>query len=100
MECERNCRFCGIPLENKGLWEIKLERRPILSLEQWPLGVMVYTCPQCGKLEFYDAEKLEMFQEETIRCPSCYTKYPKTNERCPYCQHINETMTQKEKEEI
>ena len=83
------CLRCGHDMNH-----IKTEK---LQLGQtgWILGdlpnllagameVDIYTCPNCGKLEFYLAEEAEEELPQK-QCPNCGKKHDFDYPKCPYC---------------
>lgn len=58
--------------------------------------VEIYICPDCGKMEFYRPEPLELeaaAQEAEIpqcRCPSCGREHDFDYPKCPYCGYRTE----------
>lgn len=50
------------------------------------MEVDVYTCPQCGKIEFFQAEE-EEDGIAMIRCPQCGKKHECDYPKCPFCKY-------------
>lgn len=91
-----NCLRCGT--------EMKFLRKEKLQLGQtgWVLGdlpnlfagameVVIYGCPQCGKIEFYQADLANIYDESglpQVTCPECGTKHDFDYPKCPFCGHI------------
>ena len=86
-----DCLRCGKPMAY-----IKREK---LQLGQtgWVLGdlpnlfagamsVDIYTCPGCGKVEFYlaDAVEEELPQKQ---CPNCGKRHDFDYPKCPFCKY-------------
>ena len=85
------CLRCGTPMGY-----VKREK---LQLGQtgWILGDLpnlfagamtadIYTCPECGKIEFYLAEATEEHLPRK-QCPNCGTIHDFDYPRCPFCKH-------------
>lgn len=75
------------------------EKREKLQLGEtgWILGdlpnllagameVEIYTCTQCGKIEFFMAEALEEELPQK-QCPKCGKKHDFDYPQCPFCKH-------------
>lgn len=86
-----SCLRCG-----KAMRYIKREQ---LQLGQtgWILGdlpnlfagamtVDIYTCPACGKIEFYLAEDKENDIPQK-QCPNCGKKHDFDYPKCPFCKY-------------
>ena len=68
------------------------------------LDVAVYTCPECGKLEFFRGECCEEKPRgfagmgiSLVECPKCGDKYDMDYPKCPRCGARNEKLVGKEK---
>lgn len=85
------CLRCGHEMKH-----IKTEK---LQLGQagWILGdlpnllagameVDIYTCQNCGKLEFYLAEEAEEELPQR-KCPNCGKKHDFDYPKCPFCKY-------------
>ena len=95
-----NCLRCGA--------EMKFLAREKIQLGQtgWFLGDLgnllagvletaIFTCPKCGKLEFFqgdlfDDEGVETGKMAEITCPKCGTCYELDSPKCPHCGAKNE----------
>lgn len=60
------------------------------------LETAIFTCPQCGKLEFFRGDLYDDDGEGAgsiaqTRCPSCGTLYEMDYPKCPRCGAKNET---------
>ena len=57
------------------------------------LEVDIYSCPDCGKIEFFMTHFLkgseEVIEEEVVpqkKCPLCGQEHDVTDAQCPFCQ--------------
>ena len=82
--------------------EMEFIRREKIQLGQtgWILGDLpnllsgsmeldIYSCPGCGKVEFFQAED-SIVAEDTIaqvRCPRCGKLHDMDYPKCPFCKH-------------
>lgn len=63
------------------------------------LDVAVYSCPQCGKLEFFRGD---MYEEppkgfggsgiSLVKCPKCGDRYDMDYPKCPRCGAKNDKL--------
>jgi len=57
------------------------------------MELSLYSCPQCGKVEFFQAqEEADADEEDTIAqttCPRCGKQYDMDYPRCPFCKREN-----------
>ena len=65
-----NCLRCGTPMDFKGCKELQMGRTGLITglwsnILSGSLELNVYLCPNCGKVEFYDPDKNDPYQEET-----------------------------------
>ena len=85
------CLRCTAPMRY-----VKQERLQ-LGQTDWILGdlpnlfagamsVDIYTCPSCGKVEFFLAEG-EQEDVPQKQCPKCGTKHDFDYPKCPFCKH-------------
>lgn len=90
-EIERKCPACGAAMERK-LWDFQIGADGRGGFINWmpPYRVDLYACPQCGKIEFYDAafcraqERENDPEAQEVTCPVCGAKHsPLIN--CPRC---------------
>jgi len=81
---------------NKTMHYIKREKLQ-LGETGWVLGdlsnllagameVDIYTCPDCGKIEFFMAEELEEEMPQK-QCPKCGMKHDFDYPKCPFCKY-------------
>ncbi len=91
MKKELLCLRCGCEINR-----IKRQKLP-LGQTGWILGdlpnlfagameVDIYSCPDCGKIEFFlaDAEEEGLPQK---RCPKCGKQHDFDYPRCPFCKY-------------
>ncbi len=65
-----NCLRCGTPMVFKGCKELQMGKTGLITghwsnILSGSLELNVYLCPNCGKVEFYDPDKNDPYQEET-----------------------------------
>ncbi len=83
------CLRCNHEMEYIMTEDIQLGKESFL-FGNWPnllaggLEVSIYSCPKCGKLEFFkaadDEEKLPQ-----VKCKKCGKEYDFDYPKCPYC---------------
>ena len=49
------------------------------------MEVCIYSCPECGKLEFFSADKREEELPQK-QCPNCGNRHDFDYPRCPFCK--------------
>ena len=87
-----DCLRCG-----KSMAYIKREKLQLGQtgwfLGDWPnliagaLEVDIYTCPDCGKIEFYRAESTTEDAMPQKQCPKCGKMHDFDYPKCPYCKY-------------
>lgn len=87
-----NCLRCDIPMRYIRTEKLQLGQTGWLlgdlpNLLAGALEVELYTCPNCGKLEFFLAEDK---QEEIpqIKCPRCGKMHDFDYPKCPFCGYL------------
>lgn len=50
------------------------------------MEVDIYTCPACGKIEFFLADATEAALPQR-QCPNCGKKHDFDYPKCPFCKH-------------
>ena len=94
-----NCLRCGSPMGFVMRENIQLGKTGWLigdwgNLLAGALDVAVYSCPECGKLEFFRGDlRPEGREREGIAqvfCPACGTEYDLDFPKCPRCGAKNE----------
>ncbi len=86
-----NCLRCGKPMAYIKREKLQLGQTGWF-LGDWPnliagaLDVDIYTCPSCGKIEFYRAESTEEEMPQK-QCPKCGKKHDFDYPKCPYCKY-------------
>ena len=88
---EKNCLRCGVPMRHIMTEKLQLGKTgwilgDLPNLVAGALEVHIFSCPQCGKLEFFQAE--DIFDDELPqkKCPSCVTIHDFDYPRCPVCK--------------
>ena len=96
-----NCLRCGTPMLFMKRENIQLGKTGWIigdwgNLLAGALDVLVYSCPNCGKLEFFRGdfgEELPDGEEDRmarITCPACSHEYELDSPKCPYCGKKND----------
>jgi ribosomal protein L32 len=60
----------------------------IADVEEQPLPVHLYICPECGKIDLFAHEqtkKILLGRRGLKECRGCGKKIPLASEICPYC---------------
>ena len=88
-EIERKCPACGAAMEcRQENFQIGADGRGGLINWMPQYYVDLYACPQCGKVELYDAEfrqkREKKPEDEEVTCPVCGTKHSPLI-GCPRC---------------
>lgn len=94
------CLRCGAEMEFLVREKIQLGQTGLLlgSLNNLLAGALetaVFTCPQCGRLEFFQGDFFDDEGEEPgsiaqTRCPECGVLYEIDYPNCPRCGAKNE----------
>ncbi len=85
------CLRCNTEMNYAGTQKLQLgETGWILgdlpNLLAGAMEVGIYTCPTCGKIEFFQPE----IDEDTIalrQCPKCGHKHEYDYPKCPFCKY-------------
>ena len=93
MDRNRRCTNCGIGLKFLKRENIQLGKTGSLLgdlpiLLSGALDAEIWTCPNCGKLDFYLAQPEEEMDPDGIakvRCPGCGADYDMDYPKCPNC---------------
>lgn len=90
-----NCLRCDRPMEFVKREHVQLGKTGFLTgdwgnLLAGALDVAIFTCPECGKLEFfrgeyYDAQEPEQTGIAKTTCPNCGTQHELDDPKCPRC---------------
>ena len=51
------------------------------------MEVDIYTCPQCGKIEFFLAEAENEDELPQKQCPNCGKRHDFDYPKCPFCKY-------------
>lgn len=87
-----DCLRCGKPMAYIKREKLQLGQTGWF-LGDWPnliagaLDVDIYTCPDCGKIEFYRAESSAEEEMPQKQCPNCGKKHDFDYPKCPYCKY-------------
>lgn len=89
-----NCLRCGSPMRFWGPEQIQLGKMGFFT-GAWPnifsgaLDVIIYQCPNCGKLELFSPDRNSSHDEndETPQrtCPRCGFEHDFDYPKCPKC---------------
>lgn len=86
LRCSAEMVFAGMDTLQFGKLSILLN---IPHYSGKKMELEIYTCPNCGKTEFFAPEPPEPETQETgipqCRCPSCGKKHDFDYPKCPYC---------------
>ena len=92
------CLRCDVPMEFIKRENVQLGKTGFLTgdwgnLFAGALDVAIFTCPECGKLEFFRGERYDEQPEDTgiakTTCPSCGIRYELDYPKCPRCGEKN-----------
>ncbi len=83
-----HCPRCSERLNLVGTSNVKIEKA------DGDLKLEIYTCPKCGKLEFFTAEVIKPAVERT-NCSACGKTYDADFPRCPNCGNANPKFREK-----
>lgn len=86
-----SCLRCDKEMKYSGTRKIQLgETGWILgdlpNLIAGAMEVDIFSCPQCGKIEFYHTESVAEEIAQT-HCPKCGKKHDCDYPKCPFCGH-------------
>ena len=94
------CLRCGVEMEFVAREKIQLGQTGWVlggldNLLAGALETAIFTCPKCGKLEFFRGDFFDDAGEEPgsiaqTRCPGCGTLYEMDYPKCPRCGAKNE----------
>ncbi len=57
------------------------------NLVSGALEVDIYSCPQCGKIEFFQSEgRTAEDAVSQVKCPKCGKKHDFDYPKCPFCK--------------
>ena len=103
MKEDLSCLRCGQIMNYISRERIRLGRPysiidELTGLLSGSTEVEIYTCPGCGKLEFYLADITDAEEDggedeysegdiPQVRCPSCGKYHDFDYPKCPYCKH-------------
>ena len=94
-----NCLRCGCGMEFMMRENIQLGKTGWLTgdwgnLLAGALDVAVFSCPECGKMEFFRGNHYEENKENEgiaqVRCPVCGVGYDLDSPKCPRCGAKND----------
>lgn len=53
------------------------------------MSVEIYSCPQCGKIEFFQsAEHIAQTDMPQVKCPKCGKMHDFDYPKCPFCKFV------------
>lgn len=87
-----NCLRCGTRMKFVGNEKLQLGQTgwimgDLPNLLVGAMGVSVYVCTDCGKIEFYQAQEESKDGISQIKCPVCGQKHDMDYPKCPFCKH-------------
>lgn len=85
-----DCLHCGVKLSFVGRRKIQLGQTgwilgDIPNLIAGAMELDIYSCPDCGKVEFYQAENTGDSIPQ-VKCPNCGKMHDMDYPRCPFCK--------------
>ena len=85
-----NCLRCDKPMQFIKRENVQLGRTGWLmgdwgNLLAGALDVAIFTCPECGKLEFYAPDVPEEDRIAQVACPECGREHDMDDAKCPFC---------------
>lgn len=91
MEHKMPCLRCGHEMKHIKTEKLQLGQTgwifgDLPNLLAGAMEVDIYTCPNCGKLEFYLAEETEEELPQK-QCPNCGKKHDFDYPKCPFCKY-------------
>ena len=91
MNKDMNCLRCGQEMNHIRTEKLQLGQTgwilgDIPNLLAGAMEVDIYSCPQCGKLEFFLADAKEELPQK--QCPNCGKRHDFDYPKCPFCKYI------------
>ncbi len=89
------CLRCGTDMHFVGAEKFQLGQTgwilgDLPNLIAGALEIDIYSCPACGKLEFYQSEMHDTHEAlRQVRCPDCGKLHDFDYPKCPFCGHEN-----------
>lgn len=86
LRCQAQMRFAG--RENLQLGKTGWLLGDLPNLFAGALEVAIFTCPNCGKIEFFEANAKDQGDKEQLpqrKCPECGCTHDFDYGRCPAC---------------
>ncbi|MBE7026720.1 MAG: hypothetical protein E7410_04060 [Ruminococcaceae bacterium] len=85
------CLRCGEEMKYGGTRKIQLGETgwvlgDLPNLIAGAMDVCIYSCPKCGKIEFYHTQDEQSEIAQSI-CPTCGKKHDCDYPKCPFCGH-------------
>lgn len=86
-----DCLRCGSPMRFLGSEKIQLGKTSFITgiwcnIFSGALGVTIYQCSNCGKIEFFNADKSDLSADTSQRtCPQCGFEHDFDCPKCPKC---------------
>ena len=86
-----SCLRCNCEMTYSGTRKIQLGETgwvlgDLPNLLAGSMEVDIYSCPECGKIEFYHTEQTES-RIAKIQCPKCGLMHECDDPKCPFCGH-------------
>ena len=87
-----SCLRCQVPMTCHGAQKLQLGQTgwvlgDLPNLLAGSLEVELYTCPKCGKIEFFLAEDRQEGLPQT-KCPRCGKMHDFDYPKCPFCGYL------------
>ena len=89
---EKKCLRCNVPMRHIMTEKLQLGKTGWLlgdlpNLVAGALEVHIFSCPECGKLEFYQADDYYDAELPQKTCPNCGTVHDFDYPKCPVCKY-------------
>lgn len=87
------CLRCNNKMKYSGQKKIQLgETGWILgdlpNLLAGSMNVDIFSCPECGKIEFYHANECSDSKIAQVQCPECGKLHDCDYPKCPFCKYV------------
>lgn len=88
-----DCLRCGTQMKFQSFEQLQLGKAGMLfgnlsNVFSGAMDVAVYQCPKCGKIEFFDQNKVSESEDTPKRtCPECGCTHDRDRSHCPKCGH-------------
>lgn len=89
---DKNCLRCSVPMRHIMTEKLQLGKTgwilgDLPNLVAGAINVHIFCCPECGKLEFFQAEELTEDEIPQKKCPKCGSMHDFDYPKCPFCKY-------------